>query len=306
MTQERLSGLIAAPFTAMKKDGSINLDAVEKHVELLINNGVKGAFICGTTGEGLSLSVEERMTLAKRWREAAGDDLAIIVHVSHTCLSDCQALAAHAEQIGANSIGVMPPFFFKPGSVDDLASYCAQVASAAGDLPFYLYHIPVMTGVKFPIVDFLKSASEKIPTLAGVKFTNEDLMDFGLCLNLHNGKYNMLFGRDEILLAALSLGAKGAVGSTYNYAAPLYKRLIEAFNTGNLKTAGDLQSKSIRMVKILSRYGTLSAGKAAMKLVGVDCGPVRPPVRKLTDADFQNLSEQLRNIGFEDFCSLKP
>ena len=132
------------------------------------------------------------------------------------------------------------------------------------------------------------------------------MTDFIQCVNFEAHRYDILFGVDECLLASLACGAKAAIGSTYNYAALLYKRLIEAFNAGDLKTAGDLQSKSIQMVKVLCNYGSLAAGKAAMNLIGIDCGPVRPPVKKLTDADFQNLSEQLRDIGFEDFCSLKP
>src|SRR5438105_15938504 len=109
-----LTGLIAAPFTAFHDDGSLNLALIEKQAASLLANGVTGAFICGTTGEGPSLTTAERMQVAERWQSAAGAQLRVIVHVGHTALGDCQALAAHAQQIGAAAIGCVAPFFYKP------------------------------------------------------------------------------------------------------------------------------------------------------------------------------------------------
>ncbi len=304
MTQQRLSGLIAAPFTAMYDDGSVNLDAIEKQANLLMINGVKGAFICGTTGEGMSLTIEERMKIAERWRDVvARGDLNVIVHVGHTCLIDSKILAAHAQEIGADAIGALSPFFYKPATVDDLVFFCAEVAAAAPNLPFYYYHIPSMTGVKLPVVEFLRAGGDKIKTLAGVKFSYDDLMDFGLCVNLDNGRFDMLFGRDEFLLAALSLGATGAVGSTYNYAAPLYHGIMDAYRNGDMDAARKGQARSQEMVALLYKYGGLATGKAIMRAIGLDCGGVRPPLRSLSEEQYNQLADDLKRIGFFDYCS---
>lgn len=303
MTQLRLTGLIAAPFTAMDEDGSVNLDTIEKQAKLLIDNGVKGAFICGTTGEGMSLTIEERMEIAKQWQEVAREDLIIIVHAGHTCMSDSQKLAAHAQKIGADAIAVMAPCFYKPANVEDLVSFCAEIAAEAQELPFYYYHIPGMTGVDFLMKDFLEAAADEIPTLAGVKFSYNDLMDFSLCANLDNGRFNMLFGSDEILIAALSLGADGAVGSTYNYAAPLYGRLIAAYKAGDISAARKEQIRSQEMVSFLLKYGGIPTGKAIMKIIGLDCGSVRSPLKDLSKEQYDELVNGLKQIGFFDYCS---
>jgi len=295
--------LMAAPFTPINDDGSVNLEMIEKLAGSLIDNGVRGAFICGTTGEGMSLTVEERMRVAERWVEVARDDLVIIVHVGHTCLSDCKALAAHAQRIGAHAVSTSAPSFFKPSNVEDLVSFCAQVASAAPETPFYYYHIPSMTGVNLPVVEFLKLGAERIPNLEGVKFTHEDLMDFGLCVDLYDGRFNMLFGRDEILLPALSLGAAGAVGTTYNFAAPLYQGIIKAFDSGDMISARREQVRAQKMVSILLKYGGLPAGKAIMRMIGLDCGGVRPPLRDLSKGERDDLAAELQQIGFFDYCS---
>ncbi|MFC1718550.1 dihydrodipicolinate synthase family protein [Candidatus Poribacteria bacterium] len=301
MAQLRLTGLIAAPFTAMNEDGSVNLKTIEKQAKLLTNNGVKGAFICGTTGEGTSLTIEERMKIAERWQEAARDDLIVIVHAGHNCVSDSKKLAAHAQEIGADAVAAMAPVFFKPTNVEDLASFCAEVAAEAPGLPFYYYHIPGMTGVDLPMADFLKAAADKIPTLTGVKFSYNDLMDFSLCVNLDNGRFNMLFGSDEILVSAQ--GADGAVGSTYNYAAPLYHLLIDAYEAGDVDAARMEQIRAQEMVSFLFKYGGLSTGKAIMKIIGLDCGGVRSPLRDLSKQQYDELADGLKRIGFFDYCS---
>lgn len=300
---QKLSGLIAAPFTAMNADSSVDLNTVEKQAKLLIKNGVKGAFICGTTGEGVSLTMQERIEIAEKWQESAGDELVVIVHAGHTCISDCKVLAAHAQKIGADAIAIMAPFFYKPENVEDLALFCAEIAAEAPELPFYYYHIPGMTNVDFSMSEFLKIGADKIPTLAGVKFSYSDLMDFSLCTKLDDGKFNMLFGSDQILISALSLGADGAVGSTYNYAAPLYNRLIKAYEAGDMEAARREQIRSQEMVSFLFKYGGIPTGKAIMRIIGLDCGGVRLPMRDITKEQYDELAKGLEQIGFFDYCS---
>ena len=108
-TTAPLTGLIAAPYTPLHADGSLNLPVIEKLAASLLANGVTGAFVCGTTGEGVSLTVAERMQVAERWQQIAGAQLRIIVHVGHTSLVDARSLAAHAEKIGAQGVSCLAP-----------------------------------------------------------------------------------------------------------------------------------------------------------------------------------------------------
>ncbi len=299
-----LAGLIAAPYTPMHADGSLNLAMVERQAESLARNGVIGAFVCGTTGEGSSLSLEERFQVAERWMAVAGGDLKIIVSAAHNALPDGRSLAAHAQKIGACAIAANSPNFFKPAGVKELAAFCAEVASAAPALPFYYYHIPSMTGVAFDMVDFLEEASGRIPTLAGVKFTYENLMDYARCLRLQDGRFDMLFGRDEILLSSLVVGARGAIGSTYNYAAPIYQRVLSAFAAGDLDAARRAQERAVELVAVMVKHGGLPAGKAIMKYIGLDCGPVRLPQRNLSEEQCAALFADLERIGAGEYLSV--
>ncbi|HEY1023232.1 MAG TPA: dihydrodipicolinate synthase family protein, partial [Flavisolibacter sp.] len=145
-----------------------------------------------------------------------------------------------------------------------------------------------------------------ISNFAGIKYTHEDFMDFLSCLHFMDGKYDMLWGRDENMLSALVLGTKGAVGSTFNYAAPLYYDLIDAFNRGDLKKAQGLQQRSIDMIRLLGKYGGIATGKAYMKLLGLDCGKFRLPVQNMADEQFAQFRQDVERLSFESFCSRLP
>ncbi len=282
----------------MCPDGELNLPMVDKLAELLIADGVRGVFVCGSTGESLSLTAGERMAMAERWREVAGKDMAVIVHVGHNCLAECKALAAHARKIGADAIGAIPPCFFRPETVEDLTAFCAEVAGAAPELPFYYYHIPARTGVNLKMAEFLPAAEGKIPNLAGVKFTHMDLEDFGRCLDLPADRFTILFGVDQALLSGLALGVRGAIGTTYSFAAPLYSRLIEAFEAGDMPRAQAMQQRSRQMIALCLACGGMGAFKAVMKMIGLDCGPVRLPLRNPSDQQLKALAEGLEAMGF--------
>ncbi|QEL17181.1 dihydrodipicolinate synthase family protein [Limnoglobus roseus] len=290
------TGLIAAPFTAFDARGAVNRAAIVEQAAVLRESNVRGAFVCGTTGEGLSLTTAERQTVAEEWVRVAGDKLKVIVHAGHASVAEAANLTAHAAAIGAAAVAVTAPFYFRPGSVTELATFLAEVAAAAPKLPFYYYDIPSTTGVNLPAADVLRRAAKVIPNLAGVKFSNPDLLTLQECVQLDGGRFDVLFGVDEYLLAAVSLGATGAVGSTYNYAAPVYHRMLAALREGDLEAACRHQYGSAQLVRALIDFGGLRAGKAIMKMLGVDCGPVRSPLRPMTDDEEVALYERLRPL----------
>jgi N-acetylneuraminate lyase len=292
----------------MNQDGSLNVNIIPAYYEMLKANDVNGAFICGSTGEGVSMTAKEKMAVAEAWAACTKNDAGFTVMplLGGTSIADCKELALHARAIGMDAVSFTAPFYFKPADVIMLAKACIEIASVVPDMPFYYYHIPVLTGVNFLMIDLLKAVDGKIPNFAGIKYTHEDFMDFLSCTQYAGGKYDMLWGRDENMLPALAVGAKGAVGSTFNYAAPLYYNLIEAFNNGELQKAQQLQEQSIDMIRLLGKYGGIATGKAYMKLLGLDCGEFRLPVKNMTAEQFILFKKDTEQINFSSFCSLKP
>lgn len=297
-----LHGLVAATHTPFHADGTVNLAAIEQQAAHLARNRVTTVFINGSTAESSSLTIQERLALAERWFDVArGAPLRVVVHVGANCLEDSKVLAAQAAKLGAAAISALSPSYFKPRSLDLLIACMAEIAAAAPGTPFYHYDIPALTGVNLSMPDFLAQAPSRIPTLAGLKFTNPDLMAFQFCLRVDGGKWDLPWGVDEHMLGALAMGAKGAVGSGFNFAAPVYHRLIAAFERGDLDAAREEQFRGVRLIQLFAGLGYMGAAKAAMKMLGVDVGPARLPNATLTAEQSKKLHRDLEAMGFFDW-----
>jgi N-acetylneuraminate lyase len=307
MKIKKFEGLVAAPFTPMDKKGNLNTDLIPEYYDFLARNGVIGAFVNGSTGEGPSLTQKEKQLQAEKWADCmkAGGKVRVINLVGGTSYSECIENAIFSFELGLSAIAMVAPYYFKPADDSKLAEFIALIGETVPEMPVYFYHIPVLTGVYFPMIGLMAKISAILPNFAGIKYTNEDLMDFMSCLNFSNGKYDMLWGRDECMLAVLALGCRGFVGSTYNYSAPLYHALIKAFDEGNLTEARKLQQKSIDMIALLDKYGGMATGKAYMKLAGLDCGKFRVPVNNMTDKMFGDFVKDVERLEIKHLFSRK-
>ncbi|UAY56095.1 dihydrodipicolinate synthase family protein [Arachidicoccus terrestris] len=294
----KTDGLIAATFGFYTPEGDIDLEPIGAMVDRLAAQGVSGVFICGTNGEGPNLTIEERMAVAETYLKAAKGKMLVFVHVGHASIREARKLAAHAEKHGADAISSVSAFYYKPGQVDVLVDSMAAIAAAAPNTPFYYYHIPTLTGVGLDMVAFLEQAEQAIQNLAGIKYTASTLHEYQACLNYKNGQYNILFGYDELLLEALSVGAGAAIGSTYAFAAPIYVDLLHKFRRGDLEGARRRQLESVNMVRCLSGYHSIAAQRAIMHMLGIPLGPCRLPLRELTENEYQELKQKLENAGF--------
>tara|TARA_R110002049_G_scaffold93815_8_gene231600 strand:+ start:3548 stop:4459 length:912 start_codon:yes stop_codon:yes gene_type:complete len=298
-----MKGLIAATYAPMHKDTSLNLEIIPQYAEFLKENGVKGAFINGSTGDFTSLSVAERKQITIAWGQNKSSELFVIDHIGHTNLNEAKELAKYAAD-NVDGIATLAPYYFRLSNIHKLVEYCKEVAACAPNIPFYYYHIPVLTGANFNMVDFLELATPQIPNLAGIKFTNNNLIDYKYCKEYNNSSANILFGFDEIFLSSLPFGADGWVGSTYNHLAPLYLSIVKAFNKNDHKLAAKLQHKSMKFVDILNTKGGFNgAAKSFMKELGVDVGPSRFPHVTLTAAQIEEAKIEMDALGITPYLS---
>lgn len=293
---------VAATFTPFKEDGEVDLSPIGAYAETLVKRGVNGVFVCGTTGEGKSMSTGERKSVAEEWAKASSPNLEVIVHVGHESVKEAAGLASHAEQVGAAGIGCIAPSFFKSATPGPIIEFMAEVARSASDTPFYYYHIPEMTGLAVRAIDFLEALGSRIPSFKGIKYTDPDLYEFDLCRTFDTGECQLFYGRDEQLLGALALSADGAVGSTYNYLSPLYGEMVKRFNEGALVEALGLQHSVNMLVRLFKSYGSYgnACQKALMRKIGLNLGPVRYPLQK---APPEVIGEFLRKV---DELQLEP
>lgn len=294
---KKLTGLIAAPHTPFDSSNNVNFEEIDKIAKHLIKDGVKGIYVCGTTGEGIHCSVEERKAIAERWVSASNNQLDIIVHTGALSIVDTLELTRHADTLDILATSAIGPCFFKPGSVADLVEYCATIAAAAPSKGFYYYHSG-MSGVNLNMEEFLIQADKRIPNLSGLKFNSGDLYEYQRCLRACDGKFDVPFGVDEHLPGALAVGAKSAVGSTYNYAAPHFNSIIEAFNRGDQEAVFNKMTNVIELIRVLVDFGGVAAGKVAMELHDINAGDPRLPLMPLTAEQKVIVATRMRNAGF--------
>lgn len=301
---QNVKGLLSAPHTPFHPDGSLNPDMIEKQAESLIENNIQGVFITGTTGESHLLSMDERMQIVKRWADVAGNELKIIAHIGHTCQEHAMELAVHAASQNITGIAAMSPLFYKPKTVQDMLDFHIPIAAAAPNKDFYFYDIPSMTNVDLPTDEYLPLAESQIPNFAGLKFTRTDLYLFQKCRSVSDK--TLLFGADELLMYGMLAGADGAIGSTYNYAAPIYNKVLAALEAGDTKLAASHQQQAVELVKVLHQFDGIAVGKAIMGMIGIECGQTRTPNVQFSNAQKIEIYHALKDLDIFSNPLIKP
>ena len=302
---EKIIGLIDAPFTPFKANGDVNYEPIPAYAAMLKKNGLTGVFINGSSGEGYMLTTEERIKLAETWIEHAPKDFKVIVHVGSCCVRDSRKLAEHAQAIGAWGVGAMAPPFPKIGRIEELCKYIEEIACGAPKLPFYYYHIPAFNGAFLPMTELLPALDGRVPNFAGIKYTFESLYEYNQCRRYKDGKFDMLHGQDETILASMALGgARGGICGTSNYNGRCLVGIQEAFSAGDMEKARELQNYAQDVIDVICHFrGNIVGGKRIMKLIGLDLDPNRTPFRNVTDEEEKQLLKELEAIDFFHHCN---
>ena len=243
-----IRGLCSAPFTPFQANGDVDYALIAVHVEEILAQGCTTVFVNGTTGEGYSCSVAERQALLERWVAAAAGRLHVIAMVGAEALPDMLALAAHAAASGAAAISYQPSGFFRPEGIPSLLSIMDLVAGAAPALPLYYYHIPSKTNMSVRcdlLLDAVAGAQAqgKLRSFRGIKYSDADLHILANCIHGNGRAFDVAYGKDEQMLGALAMGARGFVGSTYNYSGRASNKVIAAFNKGAWGARAALQAR---------------------------------------------------------------
>ena len=280
----------AAAATPFDPDGELAPDVVKAQVQHLSENDVDGAFVAGTSGEFPALSVEEREELVDTWAAQRLEGLRLGVHVGHLDLRQAQRLAAHAEKLGADMVASVAPFYGESG-VEHTVRWLAEVAAAAPRTPFCFYHIPAMTGSSVRPSELVARAAREIPTLAYVKFTDNNMLEFDET-RAAAPQVRVFFGRDELLPSALAFGAEGVIGSLYNALAPVARAIAAASAHGRHAMALDLHRVFREIARAADQHGGPGFVKELMNRLGPDAGVSRSPWGPL-DPDGRTAVEEL-------------
>ena len=286
-TNEKYNGIFTALLTPFNEAGEVNEGELIKLIKFNLDMGVRGFYVCGSTGESFLLSKEERMKIMEIVkREAEGSTL--IAHIGSLDERDACEMARHAKALGYDAISSVAPFYFK-FSPAEIKGYYERLADA-GELPMLVYHIPALSGVS--LSQDSMSAFLRDPRFLGIKYTSNDFFT----LERLKAEYpDKLFfnGYDEMLLSGLAMGADGAIGSTYNFMADKFVKIYSLFSEGKLDEARKIQNEANKIITILCKIGVMQAEKEILCQLGFDFGCCRHPFLPVSDADKKLISEEI-------------
>ena len=294
---QSFKGVWPALVTSFTAEDTINVPVLRKLVEYLIDKRVDGFYVCGTTGEGIYMSVEERKLVAETVLEQVHGRVPTIVHVGCVSVRDAVALAQHAQKAGAAGVSsILPPFY---NNAQSLYNYFATIAAAIPDLPLLGY----IFGGPIDAVAFMRKLMQ-IPNVVGAKYTGPNMYEFRHIVELRNDNWIVFSGMDEQCLFAAMFGASGNIGSTLNFMPGVYREIHACCQNGDLIRGRELQIHANKVTRVLLSFGFPGALKEVMRMLGFDCGEPRLPNIPLPEEKRDSLHTQLETVGFSKLAEM--
>ena len=275
-------GIIPAFYACYDKEGAISPVAVREMTRWLIDQGVRGLYVGGSSGECIYQSKEERKVVLENVMAEAKGQITVIAHIACNNTADSCELAAHAESLGVDAIAAIPPIYFKlpPHAI---AKYWNDMSAAAPNTDFIIYNIPQLAGVSLSVP--LLQEMLKNPRVIGVKNSSMPTQDIQMWIDEGAIVFN---GPDEQLISGLVMGAVGGIGGTYSVMPQLYVELYRCVKAGEMAKALEIQNDCCRIIyKLCSGRGNMYAmiKETLRRLGGPDCGSVRAPLAEIEESD---------------------
>lgn len=270
--------------------GQVNYPMMEQLIRRQIDAGIPAVVIAGTTGEAPTLSDREKLTLFARSKEFAGDAIKIICGTGSNDTLHASELSLAAQEAGADGLLVVSPYYNK-ATADGLISHYMTIAHSVS-IPVIAYNVPSRTGVDIPVSVYKRLSH--IANIVGVKEASTDITKTLRIRQTCGNDFHVWSGNDEMATAAMALGAKGVISVVSNVAPVQTLAMTKAALDGDFDTASDIQGKLLPLIDALFSEVNPIPVKAAMKLIGYDCGECRLPLCAMSAEKRKNLEALLK------------
>ena len=267
------SGVCTALVTPFLKD-TVNYPMLEQLLRRQYDAGIRALVICGTTGESATLTDEEKLTMFRYAKKSGPEDLRIIAGTGSNSTAHAIALSQAAQDAGADALLVVSPYYNK-ATPEGLYLHYAAIASSV-QIPVILYNVPSRTGVDIPVEVYRRLS--QIPNIAGVKEASSDIRKLARIRSQCPDHFTVWCGNDDLAVAAMALGAKGLISVVSNIEPEITGSMIGAALDGDFDTATALQLSLLPLIEALFQEVNPIPVKAAMAMIGYDCGSCRMPL----------------------------
>lgn len=292
---KKLYGVTVALITPMsREDQKIDFEKLEKLVATLIEKGVHSIYCCGTDSEMYHLTTDERKMIVETVVKAADQKVVVYAHCGAMREEDTVALVQHAEQTGADGVGLVTPAYF-PMTDDELYAYYTRIAGkVSSSFPVYVYNIPqlAVNDIKPAVVQRIADECENV---VGIKYNYPNINQTLDYLNINQGEFSVLQGDDRVLPAWLALGCAGTVAGSANVFPEPLVASYDAYQKGDMKAS--LQHAKVAAAFVDAMLNdNIAYFKAGLSIRGFDVGTMRSPLTELGDAEKKQLEEKIRAI----------
>lgn len=288
---DKYRGVIPAFYACYDDNGDISPGRVRALTEHLVNKGVKGVYVCGSSGECIYQSVAERKTVLENVVEAAKGRLTIIAHVACNNTRDSIELAAHAESLGIDAIACIPPIYFHLPE-HAIAAYWNTISAAAPNTDFVIYNIPQLAGVELSLSLFAKMLENE--RVVAVKNSSAPVQDIQMFKSGGGKDFIVFNGPDEQYIGGRVMGADGGIGGTYAVMPELFLKADQLLAAGELANALVVQNDIDEIIYAMCKcHGNLYAvmKEILRKRENLDIGGVREPLPQIIDADAEQINK---------------
>lgn len=290
------TGVGVAIVTPFNEDESINYDKLDQLIDYHCNNGTDSIIICGTTGESATMSEKEHMECVKFAIERTKGRLPIIAGTGSNCTRTAIDMSKEAASYGADGLLVVTPYYNK-ATQEGLVGHYTAVAKEA-KAPIIMYSVASRTGCNIEPATAARLIKE-VDNIVGIKEASGNISQVAKIMHLTDGKADLYSGNDDQIVPILSLGGKGVISVLSNVAPQETHDICEKFFEGDVKGSLELQLKAIPLIEQLFCEVNPIPVKKAMKLMGMDCGPLRMPLTELTPQHEESLAKAMTEFGIE-------
>jgi len=291
---KRMKDLVVPTITPFDEKGEINEEGIKAHFDFLIKAGVKDFYILGTTGEVFLMNTEERKMVAELVVEYVGDRGNIFIQIGSISTKEACDLARHAESIGAAGIGAVTPFYFNVSQLGMENYYLAIAQSVSNDFPIYLYNLPGCT--TNDLLPETVSKLAEVKNIVGIKNSMEDILRLNRLVDETPDDFDVIIGSDNILMSAISYGAKGSVSGNANVFPEIFIEFYQAIKEKNYDKAHEKQIIIRHIARVLKNGANLAYFKQALIYRGFKPSFTRKPLLGLDQIEKNRLNDEVKEI----------
>ena len=282
---------LVTPFTEEKQ---VNYEELERLIEYQIAGGIDAIIVCGTTGEPVTMTEEERLSVISCTIETVGKRVPVIAGTGGNCTENVVSFSKKVNQLGVDGLLVVTPYYNK-ATQEGLYQHYKEVAAAV-DAPIILYNVPSRTGVNI-LPDTAARLGKEIDNIVALKEASGNMTQVAEVIQKAEGELDIYSGNDDQIVPVLSLGGIGVISVLANIVPKVTHDMVWSYLDGEASQARKLQLEYLELIQAIFCEVNPIPIKKALELIGFQTKTLRMPLTEMEDKNIERLRETMHRVG---------